>query len=68
MSRRESLIEEVISLVQSEKIPLPSQDEFYRFLSVVANSGVPGKSEKAAAALKLPQKELRVTRDFEVLQ
>ena len=64
MARKEDLVEELTHLVQSKKIPLPSRSELIRFLGTVAKSGIPEKSEKAVAALKMPQKKLRVTRDL----
>lgn len=64
MARKAALVEELTRLVQSKKIPLPPRSELIRFLGTVAQSGIPDKSEKAVATLKMPQKKLRVTRDL----
>ena len=64
MKRKEALIDELVRLVQTGKIPMPSLSEYGRFLRTVAKSRIPGKSDRAVAALSIPREKLRVTRDL----
>jgi len=62
--RKECLIDELLDLVQTERLPLPSHNEYVRFLGTVAMSRIPGKSENATAKLSLPREKLRVSRSL----
>ena len=62
-SKVETLTNELINLSKSGKIPLFTKSEYGRFLSVVANSNVPGKAASARAALELGE-QINISRDI----
>lgn len=55
VARADALIDELLSLCQSRRIPAPRRDEYVKFLAVVGESGVQGKAEIARKLLKSPR-------------